>query len=67
MKEWPVLSHLVMKSAIRFPDDIILMAIGYKYIYQNILGFISMEGKVSTVPGVTYLSCYPENCYNVSI
>ena len=43
------------------------MDIGYKYISQKVLGFIATEGSVSTEPGVTYLSHYPENYSNVYI
>ena len=56
-----------MKSAPIFPDNKPLMTIGYKCISQKILGVISAEGGIITVPGVPYLFFYPENYYNVSI
>ena len=66
-KEWPGGSHLVMKSTSRVTGDRPLMAIIYKYIDKKILGYIDMEGARSTIPGVTYLSCYPCDYSNVSI
>ena len=54
-----------MKSTPRVPGDIPLMAIGYKYIYQKVLEFIARGG--GTVPGVPYLSRYPDDYSNVSI
>ena len=41
MKEWPVGSHLFMKSMPRVHGDRPLMVIGYKYRSQKVLGFIS--------------------------
>ena len=41
--------------------------IGYKYNSRKFLGFIATEGGGSTEPGNTYLSCFPENYYNVYI
>ena len=41
--EWPVGYHIVMESDMRVPGDIPLMDIVYKYKYQKVLGFISME------------------------
>ena len=61
------MSHLVMNSNPRVPGGRPLMAIGYKYRYQKILGFIDMEGGGSTVPGIPYLSNCPDDSYNVSI
>ena len=49
-----------MKSTPIFPGYVAPIAIGYKYCYQNILGFIYFEVTGSTVPGVPYLSCYPD-------
>ena len=56
-----------MKITLRVPGGIPLMAIRYKYISHNILGFISMEGSRSTKPGFPCLSFYPDNYSNVSI
>ena len=67
MKEWPGGSHIFMKSNPRFTDDRPLMAIGYKYRSQKVLGFISMERGGSTEPGVPYLSCCPANYSSNSI
>ena len=36
--------HLVMKSTPSVPGDRPLMAIGYKYNYRKVLGFIYTEG-----------------------
>ena len=44
MKDWPVGSYLVMTSTPIFPDEIPLLAIGYKYNYRKILVFISNKG-----------------------
>ena len=43
------------------------MAIVYKYIYQKVLGFTSMEGARSTELGVPYLYRYSEIVSSVSI
>ena len=43
------------------------MAIRYNYDSRKFQIFISDEVYVSTEPGVTYLSCYPDNQYNLSI
>ena len=43
------------------------MAIGYKYRSHKVLGFIDTEGAVITEPGVTYVSRYHGNYFNVSI
>ena len=56
-----------MKSAPIVPDDKPLMDIRYKYISQKVPGVISIEESLSTEPEVPYLSCYPENYYNISI
>ena len=56
-----------MKITPRVPGGRPLMATGYKYISQRVLGFIATQGAGSTEPGVTYLSRYPDNYYNVSI
>ena len=67
MKECPGGYHIVTKSASIVPGDIPLTIIIYKYIPQKALWFIIIEGVGSTEPGVTYLSCHPENNNNVSI
>ena len=56
-----------MKSTPRVPVDVPRVAVGYKYIYQKFLGFITTEGGRSTGPGVPYLSHYPNNYSNVYI
>ena len=43
------------------------MAIGYQYNSQKVIGFISAEGDDSTVPDYSYLSCFPDMFYDVSI
>ena len=43
------------------------MAVGYKYNYRKILGFIATEGAGSTGPGNPYLSCFPDIFSNVSV
>ena len=60
MEDWPGGSYLVMKSTQRVPGGKPLLAIGYKYNYRKILGFIATEGYGSTEPGDTYLSLFPE-------
>ena len=39
----------------------------HKYNYRKILGFIATEGAISTEPGDTYLSGFPEIYSNVSV
>ena len=51
MKDWSGGSYLVMKSTPIFPGGITLLAIGYKYNYWKVLGFIANEGDGSTEPG----------------
>ena len=51
MKDWPGGSYLVLRSTPRFPVEIPLLAIGYKYISRKALGFIATEGSGSTEPG----------------
>ena len=67
MKEGSGGSHMFISSTTRDPDDRPLMAIGYKYIYQKVLGFIFKEGAGSIVTCVPYLSFYLEDYSNVSI
>ena len=55
-----------MKSTLRVPGDIPLMAIGYKYKYRKILVFIATEGYESDEPGDPYLSLFPGIYYNFS-
>ena len=43
------------------------MAIGYKYCYRKILGFIATEGDRGNESVHNYLSCFPEMDYNVSV
>ena len=61
MKEWLEMYNLVMKSSPRVSGDEPLMATGYNYISQKVLGFIATEGAGSTEPGVPYLSDLPDN------
>ena len=60
MREWPVGSHIVMKSPPIFYGGKSLMSIGWKYRSQKSLGFIYMEGSGSTEIVIPYLSCFPE-------
>ena len=46
MKECLLGSYLVRKSNTKFPGDIPLVAIGYKYKSGKVLGFIDTEGAV---------------------
>ena len=46
-KYWLGGSYIVLKIITRVPGGIILMAIGYKYNYKKVLGFIATEGAVS--------------------
>ena len=66
-KYWQGESYLVMKSNPRFPGEISLLAIGYKYNSSKVLGFIATEGAGSTSPGYPYLSFPPDIYYNVSV
>ena len=56
MKDWLGGSYLVMKSDPRFPVEIPILAIEYKYNCRNVLGFIATEGAGNTAPGDPYLS-----------
>ena len=67
IKDWPGGSYLVLKSTPRFPGDIPLLYIGYKYNYSKVLGFISTEGYRSTKPGDIYLPHFPDIYSNVSV
>ena len=67
MKECPSGSHIIIKSNPIFPVEILLMSTRYKYNYQKVLIFIANEGAGGTVPGDTYLYCFPDTSSNVSI
>ena len=67
MKDWPGGSYFVLKSTPRFPGEIPLLAIGYKYNSRKVLGFIATEGAGSTEPGDPYLSRSPDIYLNVSV
>ena len=43
------------------------MAIGYKYNYRKVLGFIATEGSGSTELSDPYLSCFSEIYSNFSV
>ena len=49
-----------MKDIPRVPGDVPIMAVGYKYISNMVLGVFYTEGSGSTELGVSYLSHYPE-------
>ena len=49
-----------MKGTPRVPGDGPIMAVGYRYISNMVLGFFNTEGSGSTELGVSYLSHYPE-------
>ena len=65
MKYWSVGYHIVTKDFLISAGGITLTNIGYKYIHHKVLGFITMEGGVSTEPVVSHSSSYPENYSNV--
>ena len=67
MKDWPGGSYLVLKSTPKFPGEIPLLDIGYKYNYRKVLGFIATEGAGSNEPGDPYLSRFPDIYLNVSV
>ena len=67
MREWPGGSYVVMNIFPIFPGDIPLITIGYLYNSKKVLGFISTEGAVSTVPFDTHLSIYPDKYSNDSV
>ena len=64
---WPGGCPLVIYISTRVTGDRPIMEIGYKYIYQKVQRYISMDASGSTGTGVPYLSSYPDNCSNVSI
>ena len=53
-------SYLVLKSTPIVPGDTPLMAIGYKYNYRKVLGFIATEEAGSTELGDPYLTRSPD-------
>ena len=67
MRYWPRGSYLVMRITLRFPGEIPLLDIGYKYNSRKALRFINTEGDKSTEPGDPYLSCFPGIYSNVSV
>ena len=67
MKYWSGGSYLVLKITPRFPGERPLLAIGYKYNYRKVLGFIATERDGSTEPGDPYLSLFPDIYSNVSV
>ena len=67
MENWTGGSYIFMTSNPRVPVGRPIMAIGYKYNYRNVLGFIATEGAGSTEPDDTYLSHFPDFCSNFSI
>ena len=67
MKDWLGRSYLVMKSIPIFLGERLLLAIGYKYNFGKVLGFITTEGGGSTEPGDPYLSRFPDIYSNVSV
>ena len=67
MKYWRGGSYLVMKIISRITGGRPLLAIGYKYSYMNVLGFIDTEGAESNEPGDHYLSRLPEIYSNFSV
>ena len=60
IKGWTGGSYLIMKNNPTFPGERPRWAIGYKYNYRRVLGFISTGGVGSTEPGDTYLSRFPD-------
>ena len=56
-----------MNSTPIVPGDRPLMVIVYKYNYRKVLVFIANDGDGNTEPGDTYLSRYPDNCFNVYV
>ena len=66
-KDWLVGSYIVLKSTPIFPGESTLLAIGYKYNYRKVLGFIATEGAGSTEPSDLYLSRFPDIYSNVSV
>ena len=56
-----------MKISPIFTDDIPLMAIGYKYISQKVLGFIDTEGGQKYCYSCSLCILLPHNYSNVSI
>ena len=56
-----------MKITPRFPGNIPLVLVVYKYNSRNILVFIATEGYGSAEPGVSYLFCVPDSYSNIYI
>ena len=49
------------------PRDVLLLFIGYKYKYRNVLSFVSAEGQGSAQSDIFYLSKDPNQIANISI
>ena len=60
MKDWPVGSYLVIYITTRVPSGRPRMIIGYNCSYRKVLEFVATEGGVSTEPGDTCLSRFPD-------
>ena len=67
IKDWSVGSYLIVNITPIFPGGGPIMAIGYKYNYINVSGFIATEWSGSTEPGNPYVSCFPDIYSNVSV
>ena len=66
-KDWPGGSYMVLRSKPMVPAERPLLAIGYKYNSLKVLSFVAEEGEGNTTLGITYLSKYPDQFYNVLI
>ena len=67
VKDWPGGSYFVINGNTRVPGGRSLLAIGYRYNFSKVLGFIADEGAGSTEPGDTYLSPFPDIYSNVYV
>ena len=63
MKEWPSGTYTVFEC--RLPNEIGLVAIGYKYNSKKVLCFVATKGAGSTKPGKSYKARFADSFNNV--
>ena len=64
---WTGSSYIMLRIKTMVPRARLLIAICHKYNSQKFIFFIFTDNKVITQAGLTYLSKYPDQFYNVSI
>ena len=64
---WAEGFYLSLKIKYMVPRERLLISIGCKYNYWEVISFIDTYGTGSTKAGTTYLSKYPDHFSNVSV